>query len=333
MTQRMAIIGDGGWGTANALILLENGHKVTLWGHDSAYCARMARDRENTKFLPGIPLPSELAFTSDPQEAVDDAQILVSAVPTRFLRDVMEQFKGLLPVRIPIVSLTKGIEKRTLKRPSQIIREILPGHPIAILSGPSHAEEVAIRVPASVVIATSSKDLGKKLQRVFSTERFRVYTNSDPVGVELGGALKNVISIAAGVCDGLGFGDNTKAALVTRGLVEMVRLATVLGAKKLTFTGLAGLGDLVTTAFSRHGRNRAVGEKLGKGVPLERILRETEMVAEGVYTTESVIKLSRTHKVEMPIAREVYEMLFNHKDPAQALNSLMSRSRKNEGWQ
>jgi len=332
MKQRIVVIGDGGWGTAVALTLVETGHDVVLWSHDADYSARMHRERENTKFLPGVPLPAALELSSDREVAAAGATVAVNAVPTRFLRPVMESFTGILPRRIPIVSLTKGIEHGSLLRPCQILRELHPGHPTAVLSGPSHAEEVALGIPASVVLAARSTDLAVDLQKTFSTKRLRVYTNSDPVGVELGGALKNVIAIAAGVCDGLGFGDNTKAALVTRGLVEIVRLAVPMGAKKQTFTGLAGLGDLITTAFSRHGRNRAVGEKIGKGIPLKRILGEMETVAEGVYTTESVIKLARQKKIEMPISREVHEMLFKGKDPAKALESLMKRTRKNEAW-
>lgn len=332
MSPRVTVIGSGGWGTAVALVLLENGLEVTMWGHDKAYLGRMERDRENTKFLPGIPFPPELRLEGDAAAAVKGARVIVNGVPTAFLRSVFEDFRGLLPGRVPIVSLTKGIEVETLLRPSQVLREIFPGHPVAILSGPSHAEEVARRIPASVVLAARSATLAKRLQKQFTTERFRVYTNTDPVGVELGGALKNVIALAAGVCDGLGFGDNTKSALVARGLVEMSRLAVKMGARKQTFSGLAGLGDLITTAFSRHGRNRAVGEKLGQGIPLERILRETEKVAEGVHTTKAVMKLARKHAVEMPICREVHEILFAGKDPGEALASLMSRRARSEAW-
>ena len=332
MTRKIAVVGNGGFGTAMALVLLENGHDVTIWGHDDVYAQQVERTRENPKFLPGISLPPELKIVSDQAEATDGVDLVVNAVPTAYLRDVMLSFKEHLPPRVPIVSLTKGIEQETLKRPSQIIREAVPGHSVAVLSGPSHAEEVALRIPASVVVSASSDDLSKRLQKIFNTTRFRVYTNSDPVGVELGGALKNVIALAAGVSDGLGFGDNTKAALVTRGLVEIVRLASAMGARKMTFTGLAGMGDLITTAFSRHGRNRAVGQRLGEGIPLERILRETEKVAEGVYTTKAVMKLARKHKVDMPLSKEVHAILFSDKDPAAALTDLMARSRKNEEW-
>jgi len=314
------------------MVLVENGHKVTMWGHDAANIRRMERDRENAKYLPDVQLPSELELTSDQQATVSGARVVVSSVPTRWLEETLLPFKPFVVPTATVVSLTKGIAPEKLERPSQIIRRVLPRRPVAILSGPSHAEEVARRIPSSVVVAASARDLGRKMQRLFTTERFRVYANTDPLGVELGGALKNVIAIAAGVCDGLGFGDNTKSALVTRGLVEMVRLASKLGAKKQTFAGLAGMGDLITTAFSPHGRNRAVGQRLGEGQTLQRIMRETEKVAEGVGTTQAVMKLARKHRVDMPIAREVHDMLFEGKDAQKALRSLMTRSSKTESW-
>jgi glycerol-3-phosphate dehydrogenase (NAD(P)+) len=326
------IIGNGAWGTAVALVLLENGHPVTIWGHDAAYLRATSDRRENLKFLPGVPLPPEIRFETDAASAVQDAGLLVSAVPTRFLRQVLEGFRGHVRSRVAVVSLTKGIEVQTLLRPCQIIRQMLPGRPVAVLSGPSHAEEVARRIPTSVVVSASSDGLRRRLQRAFNTPRFRVYRNSDTVGVELGGALKNIIALAAGVCDGLGFGDNTKAALVTRGIAEMTRLATRLGARRATFSGLAGIGDLITTAFSAHGRNRAVGEQLGRGRTLQQVLEATEKVAEGVLTTKAAMTLARRTRVDMPISREMHEVLFRDKDPAEALESLMSRAAKNENW-
>ena len=329
---KVAVIGAGGWGTAVAMLLVENGHDVTMWGHDAANIERMQRTGENKKYLNDVALPSNLALTTDRLAAVSGARVVVSAIPTRWLRQTLLAFKGLVAKRAPLVSLTKGIEEGTLLRPCQVIRATMPGHATAVLSGPSHAEEVARRVPSSVVVATGSRDLGRRMQRLFTTERFRVYANSDPVGVELGGALKNVIAIAAGVCDGLGFGDNTKSALITRGLVEISRLSTRLGARKRTFAGLAGMGDLITTAFSPHGRNRAVGERIGKGQTMERIFRDTAKVAEGVGTTRGAIELANKHKIEMPIAREVHDMLFAGKDANEALNNLMTRSSKTETW-
>ena len=326
------IIGNGAWGTAVALVLLDNGHPVTIWGHDSTYVRETSERRENHKFLPGVTLPSELRLETDAASSVEGARLVISAVPTRFLRTVLEEFQGHVPSRVPVVSLTKGIELETLLRPCQVIRQVLPGRAVAVLSGPSHAEEVARRVPTSVVVSASSDGLRRRLQRTFNTPRFRVYRNSDTIGVELGGALKNIIALAAGVCDGLGFGDNTKAALVTRGIAEITRLATRLGARRATFGGLAGIGDLITTAFSAHGRNRAVGEQLGRGQTLKQILEATEKVAEGVLTTKAVMTLARRHRVDMPISREMNEVLFRDKDPGEALESLMTRAAKSETW-
>ncbi|HMS16187.1 MAG TPA: NAD(P)H-dependent glycerol-3-phosphate dehydrogenase [Planctomycetota bacterium] len=332
MNRIVTVIGCGGFGTAIALVLRENGHEVRMWGHDKENVARMQRDHVNQRYLDDVPIPEDVLITTEPQEAVEHSRLVVSAVPTRHLRSVMESFRDQLSGRVPIISVTKGIEPETLLRPSQILEEFFPNHTISILSGPSHAEEVARRIPSSVVVADESRERAKRLQKFLNTSRFRVYANTDPVGVELAGALKNVIAIAAGICDGLGFGDNTKSALVTRGLVEIVRLATRLGAKKETFAGLAGVGDLITTSFSRHGRNRWVGQRLGEGIPIEQVLRETTKVAEGVETSRACLTLARRHRVEMPIAREVYEILFEGKNPREALESLMSRSSKTESW-
>ena len=332
MTRRATVIGCGGFGTAIALVLHENGHEVHMWGHNHDNVERMVADRVNERYLPDVALPEDLDITSNAEEAIGGSRLIVSAVPTRFLRPVMDEFRDLMPSRVPIISLTKGIETDTLMRPSEVLEEYFPQNTVSVLTGPSHAEEVARRIPSSVVIADENRERARRLQKLVSTNRFRVYANTDPIGAELAGALKNVTAIAAGVCDGLGFGDNTKAALVTRGLVEMVRLAAKLGAKKETFAGLAGIGDLITTAFSKHGRNRWVGQRLGEGMPLDHILRETTKVAEGVETSKAVLTLARRHRVEMPIAREVFEVLFEDKNPGEALESLMSRSFKTENW-
>jgi glycerol-3-phosphate dehydrogenase (NAD(P)+) len=330
MREKFAIVGDGGWGTAVALVLLESGQDVVMLGRDPAHVAAMAAARENKRYLPGVPLPPALGITADPRAAVEGAACVVNAVPTQWIREVFAPLAALIGPRRRVLSLSKGIEIGTLLRPSQVLRALLPRNPIAVLSGPSHAEEVARRCPASVVIASAAQPLATRLQRALTTRRFRVYTNRDPVGVELAGALKNVIAIAAGIVDGLGFGDNTKAALVTRGLVEITRLARTMGGRASTFTGLAGVGDLITTAFSRHGRNRAVGEKIGRGIPLQTILSGMSMVAEGVPTTKAAHALARRRRVEMPITREVHAILFEGKPPLDALTSLMTRSAKNE---
>jgi glycerol-3-phosphate dehydrogenase (NAD(P)+) len=330
VSERFAIVGDGGWGTAVGLVLLEGGHEVVMLGRDPAYVAEMAARRENPKYLPGVALPDALRLTSDRATAVEGAACVVNAVPTQWIRDVFQPLRGLIGPRQRFLSLSKGIEIGSLLRPSQVLRQMFPRNPIAALSGPSHAEEVARRCPASVVIASRSRPLARKLQAALTTQRFRVYTNSDPVGVELAGALKNVIAIAAGIVDGLGFGDNTKSALLTRGLVEITRLARIMGAKGSTFFGLAGIGDLMTTAFSPHGRNRAVGEKIGRGIPLDTVLREMTMVAEGVPTTKAAFGLAKRYRIEMPITREVHAILFENKPPIEALVSLMTRSVKGE---
>jgi glycerol-3-phosphate dehydrogenase (NAD(P)+) len=330
MTESFAIVGAGSWGTAVGLVLVEAGHDVVLLARTPAQAAAMSATRQNSRYLPGVRLPDALRVTADPAEALRDAGTIVNAVPTQWVRESFERLRPLVRPKQRLLSLSKGIEIGTLMRPSQVLRKLFPKCGIAVLSGPSHAEEVARFYPASVVIASSSAPLARRLQTALTTGRFRVYTNPDPVGVELAGALKNVIAIAAGIVDGLGFGDNTKAALVTRGLVEITRLAKTMGAKASTFTGLAGVGDLITTAFSRHGRNRAVGEKIGRGMPVAAILAGMEMVAEGVPTSKAIVGLARKHRVDMPIAGEVHAILFEGKSPLDALTSLMARSVKDE---
>jgi glycerol-3-phosphate dehydrogenase (NAD(P)+) len=327
------VLGDGGWGTALALVLHHNGHKVTLWSKFPDYARYVSRKHENPKFLPGIKLPRTLKVTSE--LIIHNLDLIVMAVPTQFCRGVLFELKSRIPhlaSRIPIASVAKGIEQNTLKRPSQIIKEVLgySNGKIAVLSGPSHAEEVAHRKPASVVVASSNKKLARDLQAIFSNEYFRVYTQDDVVGVETAAAVKNIIAIAAGICDGLGLGDNTKAALLTRGMVEISRLGQAMGGNKNTFFGLAGIGDLITTCTSAHGRNRAVGVRLGKGETLTHTLKSMEQVAEGVWTTKAVMQLVRKYKVEMPITTEVYNILFKRKSPAKAVYTLMTRKPKTE---
>ncbi len=328
------VLGDGGWGTALALVLHHNGHQVTLWSKFPEYAQYVSRKRENPKFLPGIKLPRTLKVTSDLQTL--NYELIVMAVPTQFCRSVLAELRSThhatrstLP---PIVSVAKGIEQTTLKRPSEIIKEVLdyPNDKIAVLSGPSHAEEVARKKPASVVVASANKKLARDLQSIFSNEYFRVYTQDDVVGVETAAAVKNIIAIAAGICDGLGLGDNAKSALLTRGMVEIARLGEALGGNRKTFFGLAGIGDLITTCISPHGRNRAVGVRIGKGETLKQILKSMQQVAEGVWTTKAVMSLVRKHKVEMPITQEVYNILFKNKSPIKAVYTLMTRRPKGE---
>jgi glycerol-3-phosphate dehydrogenase (NAD(P)+) len=320
------VIGTGGWGTALALLLHGNGHRVTLWGRLAEEVEPILAHRENKLFLPGVKLPDSLTVTLDAAGALRAAELIVLAVPSHGMRAICRQLQPHLPARATLVHVAKGIEVDTDARMSEIIAAEL-GRDVVVLSGPSHAEEVGRGVPTAVVVAGAD---AARVQAAFLTERFRVYTHHDVIGVELGGALKNVIAIAAGVCDGIGFGDNTKAALCTRGLAEMARLGVALGAQRETFFGLSGVGDLIVTAFSRHSRNRGFGERLGRGESAQQILDSTRSVAEGVKTAKSVFQLASRHGVETPIAREVYAMMYEGKSPRQAVRDLMSREAKPE---
>lgn len=330
MRETVAVLGNGGWGTALALLARGNGCDVRIWGIDAPYVAETARSRENPRYLPGVTIPADVLLSSDAAACADGATILVSAVPTQFLRATMRTLAPSLPAGVPVVSVSKGLEIGTLERPTEILREILGPRPVAVLSGPSHAEEVARGLPASVVVASDDPSVAARVQRVFSCATFRAYASDDVAGVELAAAVKNVIAIAAGVCDGLGLGDNAKAALITRGNAELARLGTALGAKPATFAGLAGIGDLITTCTSRHGRNRAVGERLGRGERIRDILGSMVQVAEGVRTAESVVELARSRGVEMPISEVVRKMLLDELSPRAALAELMGRPLKAE---
>jgi glycerol-3-phosphate dehydrogenase (NAD(P)+) len=323
---RIAVIGDGGWGTAIALVLAANGHDVRLWGAFPEYAAEVQRTRANRKFLPGFDLPSAIRVTGDDAEAFDGAELAFSVVPTQHLRTTWERLKPRWR-GIPVVTATKGLEVRSVKRPSEILREVLgEAFSLCVFSGPSHAEEVA-RGKATVVVAGSAdRALAERVQQVCFRESFRVYRSDDPIGVELGGALKNIIAIAAGICDGLDLGDNAKAALLTRGLVEMARFGEAHGAKRETFAGLAGMGDLITTCYSGFGRNRGVGERLGRGETLAQILSGMEMVAEGVWTAQAIHGAAEDARIRMPITTEVYRVLFEAKSARRAVLDLMSQT-------
>jgi glycerol-3-phosphate dehydrogenase (NAD(P)+) len=323
---RVVVIGDGGWGTTLAMLLHKGGVRTTLWSAFPAHVEELRRHRENRRYLPGIPIPEGLAISADPFAAAKGAELAVSAVPTQFLRGVANTFEDALEGDVPVVSATKGIEIETFKTPSEILMEVLGERPIAVLSGPSHAEEVAVGLPASVVVASSHEDLARTSQATLSCDCLRIYTHRDPKGAELGGALKNVIAIAAGISDGLGLGDNAKAALITRGIKEMARFGQAHGARSATFFGLAGIGDLATTCYSRHSRNRHVGEEIGRGKKLEAILSEMQMVAEGVWTTRALFgPESEARGIPMPIAEQVHAVLFEGKDPRKAVTELMRR--------
>ncbi len=318
-------------GTACAIVLSENpDQQVSLWARNPDHAAEMAETRENQRLLPGVSIPSSIAITSDITTAVADSDLLVMAVPTAFLRDCLNDISPALNNDRPVVSVIKGIENETFLRPSEIIGEVLGSRAVVSLSGPSHAEEITRRLPATVVAASGDLALARRVQQTFTTDRFRVYTNVDIIGVELAAALKNVIAIAAGICDGLGYGDNAKSALMTRGLVEMTRFGTSLGALPETFAGLAGMGDLITTCASPYSRNRKVGERLGAGETLEQILQSMDAVAEGVWTTRSVHELAEQQGIDMPITAEVFRVLFEGKPALEATDSLMMRPPRNE---
>ncbi|MBK7642932.1 MAG: NAD(P)-dependent glycerol-3-phosphate dehydrogenase [Planctomycetes bacterium] len=321
------VIGDGSWGTTLALFLAGNGIPCTLWSAFPEHAAEMQQKRENTRFLPGYRLPSGITITADPHRAADGADLVISVVPTQYLRSVSQRFEDALSGMVPIVSATKGLEIETFKTPSQILLEVLGERPICVLTGPSHAEEVVALKPAAVLAASADRALAQRVQAALSAPSFRVYTHGDPLGAELAGALKNVIAIAAGICDGLDLGDNAKAALLTRGMVEIARLGHARGASWKTFFGLAGMGDLVTTCFSRHSRNRAVGEAIGRGESLEKVLSGMRMVAEGVWTAKALFgPEADLGEIQMPIAEQVHAVLFDGKNPREAVIDLMNRA-------
>ena len=327
---RIAVLGDGGWGTALALLLNANDHVVRLWGAFPQYADEMAKTRENRKFLPGVTIPDDVWVTSNPAEAVDGESYIVLAAPAQFVRPICHKLAMHYHPRVPIISVAKGIENETNLRPSQVISQILAPAWVAVLSGPCHAEEVARGMPTIVAAAAAKASNANEVQQLFMSQCFRAYSNTDVTGVELGGALKNVIGLAAGMCDGLGLGDNAKSALVTRGLAEISRLGAALGARRGTFSGLSGLGDLITTSFSPFGRNRWAGEQIGKGIPARAVLASTEKVIEGIHTVRSVHSLADEHNVPMPISEEVYNVIFRHKDPATAVDDLMQRLPRSE---
>lgn len=327
----IAILGDGGWGTTLAILLAGKKYRVRLWGAFPAYLKQVERTRENSTYLPGFKIPAPVKLVSDIGAAVAGAQIIVLAVPSQYLRSVLNSLKKTgIPHKAVFVSVTKGIENGSLKRMSEVVHEELGPVKLAVLSGPTIAHEVAAGIPTTAVVASHDPAIRRKLQDIFMTRRFRIYTSDDVIGVEFGGSLKNVIAIACGIADGLGFGSNTKAALLSRGLAEIARLGHTLGANMRTFSGISGLGDLVTTCVSGHSRNRHVGEEIGRGKSYAQIKRGMKMVAEGVPTAKSAYELSVRHKVDMPICREVYQVLYRGKSAKAVVSDLMGRSKKAE---
>jgi len=330
--ERLCVIGDGGMGTICAIMLAENGHDVVLWSAFAEQARQVAASRENARFLPGAKLPDEVRVTADDAEAFAGVSLAISAVPAQFARGVWRRLGRRCPADLPICSVAKGIENHTLLRPTEVLADCLggPGRALAALSGPSIAPELARRLPATVVVAATRPALAARVQALISRPYFRVYTNPDLPGVEIAGATKNVIAIAAGILDGMKAGDNAKAALVSRGLSEITRLGVAMGALPETFAGLAGIGDLVTTCISRVGRNRSFGEAIGKGMSVGEALAAAHGVVEGVATTESVTELARRHGAAMPMAGAIYDVLFNNVAPREAIAGLMARPLKAE---
>ncbi|MBN1466956.1 NAD(P)-dependent glycerol-3-phosphate dehydrogenase [candidate division KSB1 bacterium] len=332
----ICVLGAGSWGIALANYCSGMGHDVRLWEFDPDAARKLAVTRQREEMLKGIRLLDSIHVTSDLAEAIADAGLLLLVVPSHVVRSVLQQLAQLdLNSTTLIVNCAKGIEIETLNRISEIVaQELSPflASRYSVLSGPSHAEEVSKRIPTAVVVASADELVGRFVQQTLNGATFRIYRSQDVAGVELGGSLKNVIAIAAGICDGAGFGDNTKAALQPRGLAEMSRLGKKLGANPLTFSGLSGMGDLIVTCMSRHSRNRYLGEEIGKGVKLTEVLASMTMVAEGVRTCRATMELARREGVEMPISKKVYEILFEDKDPKEALHDLLSREAKPEIW-
>ncbi|HHV74073.1 MAG TPA: NAD(P)H-dependent glycerol-3-phosphate dehydrogenase [Thermoanaerobacterium sp.] len=324
----VAVLGAGSWGTAMAIHLDSMSHNVCMWTRDQNQMEEIKKTGYNKKYL-DAKLPKSIDITTDMSHVVKNKKIIVLAVPSHAVRYVVEMIKGLIDKSAIIVNLAKGLETSSLKRMSQVIQEIVD-NPVVVLSGPSHAEEVCRHIPTACVISSSDINACEYVQDVMMDENFRLYINKDLIGVELGGSLKNIIALGAGISDGLGFGDNTKAALMTRGLAEITRLGVALGSDPLTFLGLTGMGDLIVTCTSMYSRNRKAGIKIGQGKSLDEALNEIGMVVEGVNTTKSAYELSKIHNIEMPITNEIYSILFEGKNPREAVYSLMTRDKKHE---
>ena len=327
---RITVIGDGGWGTANAMLLAGYGHDVTLWGAFPDYIEEQKRTRRNERFLKGVVLPDALKLTADREEAVKGAEVIVIAAPSKYFTSVVSVFKGLITPEMLVVSITKGLCEKTNRRMTDLGEEILGTGPIVALAGPTHAEEVARGIPTAIVAACTDPEKAKRVQEIWSGPLFRVYTSPDPVGVEIGGAVKNVLAIAVGCSDGMGFGDNTRAALITRGLVEMKRFVLAYGGLEDTLNGLAGIGDLIVTCTSRHSRNHSVGERLGKGEKIGDILGSMQMVAEGVWNSKVVYEIAKRLGVEMPICEIVYRLCYKDFNARDAVSAMMTRDLKSE---
>lgn len=329
---KISVIGSGGWGIALTILLHKNGHDLTIWSFDKKEAEELKKTRQNKTKLPNILLPEDIKVTDDLRETVDDKDILILAVPSKAIRSVSKSLKNIIKDNQIIVNVAKGLEEDTLKTMTDIIEEELKDKnpKVAVLSGPSHAEEVGRGIPTTCVVSAHNKELTLYLQNIFMNPSFRVYTSPDMLGIEIGGALKNVIALAAGIADGLNYGDNTKAALITRGIKEISTLGVAMGGEQSTFYGLTGLGDLIVTCASMHSRNRRAGILLGQGKTLDEAIKEVNMVVEGVYSAKSALMAAKKYNVEIPIIEQVNAVLFENKNAAEAVNELMIRDKKLE---
>ena len=326
----IGVLGAGSWGTALSVLLHDNGHQVTIWSIDPAEVEMLSKEREHKTKLPGVQISEEIQITGEIQEAILEKDFLVLAVPSPFTRATAKKMSPYVAEGQMIVDVAKGIEETTLMTLSEQIKEEIPQADVAVLSGPSHAEEVGRKLPTTCVIGATTRKTVEYLQSVFMSKVFRVYTSPDILGIELGGSLKNVIALAAGIADGLGYGDNTKAALITRGIAEIARLGVKMGGKLETFTGLTGIGDLIVTCASVHSRNRRAGYLMGQGKTMQEAMDEVQMVVEGVYSAKAARKLAEKYEVSMPIVEQINEVLFENKSAAQAVDELMLRESKSE---
>ena len=327
--ENITIVGAGSWGLAIGLLLNGEGHNVTFWCYSEQEKEEILQHRENKRCLPGIKIPLEINFTTCMKEALAESNIVVLAVPSKGVRTTTVNMKPYLRKDVIVVNVAKGVEEGSLLRLSEVIEEVIP-NPVVVLSGPSHAEEVARHIPTAVTVSSKNLEYAYKIQDLMMTKYFRVYTNADIIGIEIGGALKNVIALATGIIDGMGFGDNTKAALMTRGIAEMTRLGTSMGGDATTFAGLTGIGDLIVTCTSGHSRNRRAGELIGQGYTMEEAIKKVNMVVEGVPTTKACYDLMKKYEVEMPILEAIYSVIFANKPVKETIYNLMMRDKKHE---
>lgn len=328
--EKICVLGAGSWGTALALVVAKKGYNVSMWTLSEDQCQKVNSTRENVDYLPGVNIPKNIHITTDLKEAINDSSVIVLAVPSQAIRSVFKQIKPFVNKNQILVDVAKGLEKGTGLRLSQVCEKELPECKYVVLSGPSHAEEVSRDIPTTVVVASEDLTTAEKIQDIFMSPKFRVYTNPDVVGVELGGALKNIIAFGAGICDGLGYGDNAKAALMTRGIREISRLGVAMGAETSTFSGLSGIGDLIVTCTSMHSRNRRAGILIGQGKSLEETLKEVKMVVEGITATEVAYEVAKKLNIEMPITNAIYSVLHDGANPDEVVDELMMRNRTHE---